>query len=503
MSLSTSDPSEGVRLSVVMPALNVEDWIAETVWSILNQSERSLELIVVDDGSTDGTIDLLAGFDDDRVRILKNPRSGGGSARNFGIAHARGEYLAFADADDIVPRRAYELLLDQAARTGSEMVIGNHLVFEPERLVSRQASVPLYNGRRERLTISEEPTVLRDRVCWNRIIKRTAWDELGLHFVDAKRSNDIRAMVDAYCSLGFDVIPEAVYIYRRRRGTTSMTSAKMQPIPLTEHLTQEWGCYESLRRLNNRDVLETYFRGILAHDLWAHTPPLFAPARLDDPAYRTARELTERLVRLAPESALPDNPAQRLPYRWLRAPRADWALAALFGPDSVDEPNPLVESPELAQWVQRSGGDLLLRRDTVRHLYVGPLVRVNDATPDEEVMRLFHRARRMCHVFGISVEDLSAEERHIMRARHDDVATVRRRAMTAGEIARARGQGKFWYVLRASDRVTVRRVLTESPKAVMRRVRRPAGRVARAMARRLPTPLANMIRTVVRRLRAR
>ena len=87
-------------VSVIIPAYNAEPFIAETVQSALNQSFRDLEVIVVDDGSKDGTVAALAPFGD-RVRVYQQANGGVARARNTGVAKARGTWVAFLDADDL------------------------------------------------------------------------------------------------------------------------------------------------------------------------------------------------------------------------------------------------------------------------------------------------------------------------------------------------------------------------------------------------------------------
>ncbi len=89
------------RISVVMPIYNVEEFIAQAVQSVLDQSFKDFELICVDDGGQDASMDIVRSFADPRIRIVTQTNRGLAGARNSGIAHARGEYIALLDSDDL------------------------------------------------------------------------------------------------------------------------------------------------------------------------------------------------------------------------------------------------------------------------------------------------------------------------------------------------------------------------------------------------------------------
>lgn len=86
--------------SVVMPVYNIEAFVGEAIASVLEQTFRDFELIIVDDGGSDGSMAICRGFSDERIRIVTQRNRGLAGARNTGIAAARGDYIALLDADD-------------------------------------------------------------------------------------------------------------------------------------------------------------------------------------------------------------------------------------------------------------------------------------------------------------------------------------------------------------------------------------------------------------------
>ncbi|PEQ10501.1 glucosyl transferase [Novosphingobium sp. PC22D] len=88
------------RVSVIMPVYNVERFVAEAIRSVLAQTYPHFELIIVDDGGSDSSIDICRSFQDARIRIVSQANRGLAGARNTGIAHARGEFVALIDSDD-------------------------------------------------------------------------------------------------------------------------------------------------------------------------------------------------------------------------------------------------------------------------------------------------------------------------------------------------------------------------------------------------------------------
>ena len=117
---------QDILISIIVPVYNVEQFLPKCVDSILNQTYRNLEVILVDDGTKDASNVICDAYaaKDSRVRVIHKENGGLSSARNAGIEIARGEYLGFVDSDDWVERETYEILLAVARKYEAKLVCG-------------------------------------------------------------------------------------------------------------------------------------------------------------------------------------------------------------------------------------------------------------------------------------------------------------------------------------------------------------------------------------------
>ena len=90
------------KVSVIIPVYNVEPYLKQCMDSVVGQTLKDIEIICVDDGSTDGSLDILKEYatEDSRIQIIEQKNAGAGAARNNGMRHATGKYLSFLDSDD-------------------------------------------------------------------------------------------------------------------------------------------------------------------------------------------------------------------------------------------------------------------------------------------------------------------------------------------------------------------------------------------------------------------
>lgn len=117
-----------MRLSIIIPIYNVAPWLPQTIESVLAQTFRDFELILVNNGSTDGSGGICDqyGAKDSRVRVIHQNNTGVSDARNTGVAAAQGDYIGFTDSDDIIEKDMYQILLGLAEAYDADMVQCQH-----------------------------------------------------------------------------------------------------------------------------------------------------------------------------------------------------------------------------------------------------------------------------------------------------------------------------------------------------------------------------------------
>ncbi|KEA45598.1 sugar transferase [Campylobacter mucosalis] len=112
-----------MKISFIVPAYNVSKYIKKCVDSILSCNMKDIEVIVVNDGSTDDTLEILNKYNDDRLKIISKQNGGASAARNDGINASSGEFLAFIDGDDFIDTADYEAVYEYAENFNADIVV--------------------------------------------------------------------------------------------------------------------------------------------------------------------------------------------------------------------------------------------------------------------------------------------------------------------------------------------------------------------------------------------
>ncbi|GAA5071309.1 CDP-glycerol glycerophosphotransferase [Thermocatellispora tengchongensis] len=227
-------------LSVVVPFHNVVAYLEECLTSLASQTLDDLEVVMVDDGSADGSrtiADVFAAWDPRFVLVGTGANVGPGPARNLGIEAATGRYLAFADADDVLPRDAYERLVRALEDSGSDLACGGVQRLESGTLGPSPLHARTFRRGARRTHITRAPKLVRDRTVWNKVYRRSFWDACGLSFPPGLYE-DLPVALEAHVrASAVDVVPEVVYHWRlRESGASSITQRRTEAANIAERL---------------------------------------------------------------------------------------------------------------------------------------------------------------------------------------------------------------------------------------------------------------------------
>jgi glycosyltransferase involved in cell wall biosynthesis len=216
-------------VSIIIPAYNAERFISETINSVLNQTYTNWELIIINDGSTDKTLDIIQRFsaNDNRISYITKNNSGVSDTRNKGIEAAKGEYIAFLDADDVWMQNNLEKKIEVLKKDPSVDFVYSNMMQADQNL---QNATPAPAGKDE--NIFENLLLWNGEVipgpCSNIVIKRKCV-EAGIRFEPALTTiADQNFTVQLSEKFKGKLIKEALWIYRIIPGSMSKSLTVME-----------------------------------------------------------------------------------------------------------------------------------------------------------------------------------------------------------------------------------------------------------------------------------
>ena len=178
-------------ISVVIPVYNVEDYVRKCIVSVINQTYSNLEILVIDDGSTDhsGQIcDELAATDS-RICVFHTSNGGLSAARNVGIDHATGFFIAFVDSDDWIEPDMYQFLYQQIIEYDADISVCSHYIDKGNDIrCKRKVNYPIVCNRDEAMNMLMTDKILHN-YAWDKLYKRSLFE--GLHYPEGILYEDI------------------------------------------------------------------------------------------------------------------------------------------------------------------------------------------------------------------------------------------------------------------------------------------------------------------------
>lgn len=209
-----------MKISVIIPAYNIEKYISECIESVLNQNfSDDYEVIIVDDGSTDNTVEEINKYNQKNVKTIHQKNAGLSAARNTGIDKAAGEYIAFIDGDDIISEDFLSVLYDSLIDNSSDIAICGIKEFcdKTPQVKTQNNDAETVNGEDAtiRLLIGQEN---QDIIVCNKLYKKELFK--NIRFPEGKLHEDNLTTYKLFGKTkNVSTVQEDLYFYRKRKGS--------------------------------------------------------------------------------------------------------------------------------------------------------------------------------------------------------------------------------------------------------------------------------------------
>ncbi|MCG0758512.1 glycosyl transferase group 2 [Lactiplantibacillus plantarum] len=217
-------------ISVIIPVYNSARTVSACIQSVISQTYSNLDVIIVNDGSTDNSIDICRKFarSDKRIRILSQSNQGLSVARNNGISNALGNFLYFLDSDDLIYPQALELLIHEALLNNSDIVSSSLTTFEDENIPESFLNMQIHKVAVKFTQCSSHPFFVQqitNHAC-GKLFSSSLFE--GVRFPPGKAYEDVATTYKLYLkAYRISFTSEGLYLYRQHDGTiTSGISIK-------------------------------------------------------------------------------------------------------------------------------------------------------------------------------------------------------------------------------------------------------------------------------------
>ncbi len=217
-----------MKLSITIATYNVQNFIRESMESILNQTFQDFEVICIDDGSKDNTVSILKEFasKDNRIQIVeKEVNEGLAVARNLSLELAKGEYVTFLDGDDFYDLTLFEKAVSLADKTQADLVLWDYITFYQKNEIPNLKAIPsdLLNFD----TSNKTALLQRPSFTWVKLLRTETAKSLGIHFPKGFTRQDIPVHWHLITKLSkIEVLPERLAYYRQQNEATTAKKDK-------------------------------------------------------------------------------------------------------------------------------------------------------------------------------------------------------------------------------------------------------------------------------------
>ncbi len=206
-------------ISIIVPIYNAEKYLNKCIDSIINQSKKELEIILINDGSTDNSETIIKKYNDKRIKYFKNKNQGIGKTRNFGIEKATGKYIMFLDSDDFLELNACEKMFEKAEKDKLDIVICDYYRYFDN---GKKEEVKLPNFKNS--SLKDNPNIICEHLSpWAKIYKTDLLKNNNIKFVENLKYEDAPFVIEALdCAkkIGKVNLPLNYYVIHEKSETT-------------------------------------------------------------------------------------------------------------------------------------------------------------------------------------------------------------------------------------------------------------------------------------------
>lgn len=182
-------------ISIIVPIYNAEKYLNKCIDSLINQTKEELEIILINDGSTDNSENIIKEYNDKRIKYFKNKNQGIGKTRNFGIEKATGKYIMFVDSDDYIEKDACEKLYSKAVNNNLDIVICDFFKVNDSG-ETEQITIPDF----EDSSLEENPDIITEYLApWAKLYSRKMIIDNNIRFVENLKYEDAPFVIESLC----------------------------------------------------------------------------------------------------------------------------------------------------------------------------------------------------------------------------------------------------------------------------------------------------------------
>lgn len=220
-------------VSLIVPMYNVREDVAECIESIINQTLTDIQVILIDDGSTDDTGDIASAYAEQypNIEYHRIPNQGLGHARNYGVQFARGKWLMFPDSDDVLNDFALYELVNLAEKHDCDIVMGDVVRFNTKKTFDSELHRKAFRDMEEVTHITKNHDLINDTTAWNKLYRRSFYQREDFKWVEGRLYEDIPVTIPAHFKANkVAFLDKVIYNWRVRDGQGASITQKRTEI---------------------------------------------------------------------------------------------------------------------------------------------------------------------------------------------------------------------------------------------------------------------------------